>query len=317
MLQRAQMTRRKSVKAVPGDDDGWSDGDEDNNKAALPPPPASAAATPSATTMKPAFKPAVNKPPEKTKPPPVKGVGGAQMKRDSMNEPASGTGGGERGPTEPVTSSSSFEQPAEAPVATAAAAPVAAPPAKENPTVGAFSREAELEKQLEKTHQDLIAMRREKQALEQSVEELQQRLTAAETDHGHSSRSPEKIGSVESSIKRGEREKELEKQLLKAKRDKDKALKLIIHVIGKDRIAEHLQQHAGDPDLLDSLVEKLGGHGSPSFGSTLGGPPQVAGAGTRSNHHATRTKGNAKSTVSTLGRAHYRSRIDEYFHMNT
>ena len=46
-----------------------------------------------------------------------------------------------------------------------------------------------------------------------SLQELQQRLTAAETGHGHSSRSPEKIGSVESSIKRGEREKELEKQV--------------------------------------------------------------------------------------------------------
>jgi hypothetical protein len=64
-------------------------------------------------------------------------------------------------------------------------------------------------------------------------QELQQRLTAAETGHGHSARSPEKIGSMEASIKRGEREKELEKQLLKAKRDKDKALKLIIHIIGK------------------------------------------------------------------------------------
>jgi hypothetical protein len=49
----------------------------------------------------------------------------------------------------------------------------------------------------------------------------------------------------------------------------------------KDRIAEHLQQHAGDPDLLDSLIEQFGGHGAPSFGSTPGGPPLVAGVGAR------------------------------------
>jgi hypothetical protein len=51
-----QMNRRKSVKAAPGDDDGWSDGEDEK-----PQPPPSAAATPSASTVKPAFKPAVTR----------------------------------------------------------------------------------------------------------------------------------------------------------------------------------------------------------------------------------------------------------------
>lgn len=41
------------------------------------------------------------------------------------------------------------------------------------------------------------------------------------------------IGSVESAMRRSEREKDLEKQLVKAKKDKDKALKLLIQLIGK------------------------------------------------------------------------------------
>ena len=40
---------------------------------------------------------------------------------------------------------------------------------------------------------------------------------------------------MENSLKRGEREKELESQYLKAKRDKEKALKLLIQLIGKVR----------------------------------------------------------------------------------
>lgn len=84
----------------------------------------------------------------------------------------------------------------------------------------------------------------------------------------------------------------------------------------QDRIAEHLQQHAGAPDLLDSLIVAFGSGNGMSYGANQGGPPMVQGVATRNNHHRPRTKGNAKSTVSTLGRAHYRSRIDEYFHMN-
>lgn len=38
---------------------------------------------------------------------------------------------------------------------------------------------------------------------------------------------------VQEAMRRGEREKDLEKQLVKAKRDKDKSLKLLIQLIGK------------------------------------------------------------------------------------
>lgn len=127
--------------------------------------------------------------------------------------------------------------PSEPAVATSevvAAAPGQAESSAPALTTGVFSREAELEKQLEKTHSELIAVRREKSALEASVSELQDRLTEAETN-GTSAMAlkQDNIGTMEANIRRGEREKDLEKQLVKVKREKDKALRLIISLIGK------------------------------------------------------------------------------------
>ena len=47
-------------------------------------------------------------------------------------------------------------------------------------------------------------------------------------------------------------------QLVRAKRDKEKALRLLISIVGKDRVLEHLQKHAGAADVLDSLVLAFG-----------------------------------------------------------
>lgn len=47
-------------------------------------------------------------------------------------------------------------------------------------------------------------------------------------------------------------------QYLKAKRDKEKALKLLIQLIGKEKLQKHIQTHAGSPDLLDSIVQAFG-----------------------------------------------------------
>ena len=63
---------------------------------------------------------------------------------------------------------------------------------------------------------------------------------------------------IETAMKRGEREKELEGQYLKVKADKDKALKLLIQLIGKERLQKHIQTHAGSPDLLDSIISTFG-----------------------------------------------------------
>jgi hypothetical protein len=53
---------------------------------------------------------------------------------------------------------------------------------------------------------------------------------------------------------RGEREKELQNLLVKVKADKDKAVKVIIGLVGKERMSEFLAQHAGSPDILDSMM---------------------------------------------------------------
>jgi hypothetical protein len=203
----SQSRRRSISKAGPkgGKDDsdsGWSDNE---NEQPAPPP----AAKPLQRNA--SWKPAVNKPPEKSKPPPM------AVKTNPM------TLGSRKSSMEP----SHHEAGAEPAVVVAAAA-------AEGPAVGSLSREAELEAQLEKTHSELIAARREKSALEKSVLELQDRLTMAETN-GSSSMSlkQDNIGTMEANIRRGEREKDLEKQLVKVKKEKDKALKLLIGLIGK------------------------------------------------------------------------------------
>jgi hypothetical protein len=52
-----------------------------------------------------------------------------------------------------------------------------------------------------------------------------------------------------------ERMKEMEKQLLKMKEDKDKVVRLIILLIGKDRMSTFLKNHANDDDILSALVD--------------------------------------------------------------
>lgn len=60
---------------------------------------------------------------------------------------------------------------------------------------------------------------------------------------------------VEGLLRKGEREKELENLLVKTKRDKDKAIRILVQIIGKDRISHFLNKHAGSPDILDKLLE--------------------------------------------------------------
>ena len=75
-----------------------------------------------------------------------------------------------------------------------------------------LAREADLEKQLEKAHSDLVAMKHEKNTLNMSIKELQDRLTRKETE-GPAKSSLSNIGTVEEAMRRGEREKDLEKQV--------------------------------------------------------------------------------------------------------
>jgi len=52
---------------------------------------------------------------------------------------------------------------------------------------------------------------------------------------------------------RRSRERELEEALIKSKKEKDRAVKVLISVLGKKQVAEFLTKHAGAPDILDSL----------------------------------------------------------------
>lgn len=61
---------------------------------------------------------------------------------------------------------------------------------------------------------------------------------------------------------RGEREKELQNLLVKVKADKDKAVKVIINLVGKERMAEFLSQHAGSADILDAMIMAFGSEAS-------------------------------------------------------
>lgn len=53
----------------------------------------------------------------------------------------------------------------------------------------------------------------------------------------------------------------LKEQLLRMKKDKDKALKLVVKLIGKDQLAKHMKLHETTNDGLSSLVDSFGGVG--------------------------------------------------------
>lgn len=82
-------------------------------------------------------------------------------------------------------------------------------------------------------------------------------------------------------------------------------------------MAEHLQQHAGETDVLDSLVTAFSGQlkqGGVSAGirERLSAPPDMKDNGKK--RKGPRVLGPTKSPVATMGPAAFRSRIDEYFH---
>jgi hypothetical protein len=135
--------------------------------------------------------------------------------------------------------------------------------AQKEGNAGSLSREVALEKELDEAHEKLLSLRQDKTTLEASVRELQSRLASMDhgMDAGHSSfksRTPfadAASSEVDSALKRSEREKDLEMMLLKTKKDKDKAIRIIVQIIGKDRIAAFLNRNAGSADILDKLLE--------------------------------------------------------------
>ena len=68
--------------------------------------------------------------------------------------------------------------------------------------------------------------------------------------------------------------------MAKTKKDKDKAIRLIIQLIGKDRVSAFLNQHAGSADILDKLLDAFGAAPTINNGTSPSknppGPPKVA-----------------------------------------
>lgn len=123
-------------------------------------------------------------------------------------------------------------------------------------------REVELEKELEMANERFSALKAEKALLEKSNKALRTQLTYLGINHDNKVAMKESIidaSQVESAARRADKMKELESLLVKAKKDKDKAVRLIILLIGKERMSEFLKEHAGSPDILDALVETFGG----------------------------------------------------------
>jgi hypothetical protein len=215
---------------------------------------------------------------------------------------------------------------------------------------GSMAREVALEKELDDVHSKLLNARQDKQVLENSVRELQSRLAALEhtqfsneggktfTLFNMNSGFPGSGGGddmMDVMLRKGEREKELENMLLKTKRDKDKAIRIIVQIIGKDRIGTFLNRHAGSPDILDKLLEHFANNvqigGSNSGGSNLGdfeasgrskALQRSASAGDSAQKQGRTGKANQRSPspdktlrgkTGVKSPAAYRSRMDEYF----
>ena len=136
--------------------------------------------------------------------------------------------------------------------------------------MGSHARELTLERDLDEAHRRIIDLRSEKVSLETSVKELQSRLTQEQSKNGSGSSrggSQSAAAALSAAQHRGEREKELQTLLIKAKTDKDKAIRVIINLVGKEKMAEFLNQHAGSPDILDAMVTSFGSEHSDSGAS--------------------------------------------------
>lgn len=189
------------------------------------------------------------------------------------------------------------------------------------------AREKELERELKESQKRNLEIKAEKVALLNSVEELQKMLTMEqqknrETEQGLADLNDPQLMSVEHSIKRSERERELEVQLIRAKREKEKAVRLVVTLIGKDNIAEFLNEHAGSPSLLDELIRAY----APSMGryiSTGQSSARQTTSATHQNHsprsprktgngHGLNGNGKVKSTL--VGSPDpSRNRVDNFF----
>ena len=111
-----------------------------------------------------------------------------------------------------------------------------------------------LEDELERVKKKLLHTQKENEAVKLSLIELHKEKKQLQLQVDIAGQGDKNEAMQRESIASAVREKELEKLLLKAKRDKEKALRLVVSLIGRDKVLEHLQKHDGKEDILDALV---------------------------------------------------------------
>lgn len=183
----------------------------------------------------------------------------------------------------------------------------------------ALSRETELENELALSADRYSKQRNANRSLELTIKELQSRLTHSETEKFMFSTDSSNNSSSEPN--RRSREKELEEALIKAKREKDRAVKVLINVLGKKQVAEFLTRHAGAPDILDALCDHFKGIVSENLTSESGNKKNGTGlqisvgadGGTSGGSKATKRKPNNEPKKKAPLLSAGRSRSDEMY----
>jgi len=139
---------------------------------------------------------------------------------------------------------------------------------------GAQRRIKQMQSELEACFDEIHLLRRDREALKVAVEELQDIIDTRneQAGMGHASRGSlegveEEPGDTTEVVSRAltdQRKKhDSEKraiygELAKANKEKEKALKLLICVIGKERVGKVLLNHAGKTDILEVLISTFG-----------------------------------------------------------
>ena len=112
-----------------------------------------------------------------------------------------------------------------------------------------------LEDELQMTKKTLLDLQKENEAVKLSLIELHTEKKQLQLQVDVAGGLGEKSEAIQrESVANAMRQKELEKLLVKAKKDKEKALKLVVSLIGRDKVLEHLQKNDGKQDILDTLV---------------------------------------------------------------
>jgi hypothetical protein len=106
----------------------------------------------------------------------------------------------------------------------------------------------------------------------------------------------------------------MRKQLTQARADKEKALKIVVKIIGKKKMAAHLKEHEHSGDALASLIGKFSGRGFDIGDEEMGSPISPRGGSPRMN----KSMGSPRNKTPGSGQQseYKRNRMDDYHRSN-